>query len=146
LAHASAEGTGQSAPGRDGGEKDVEGKVKSAKELEKERKKAEKDAKFKAKKAAQAANQGGGAAAAPKEKKKKVEKETLPEYIEETPKGEKKLLKSLDDPHRTAYVPKVVESAWYDWWEKEGFFTPEYTTPTYNEGKVNDKVCFWSLF
>ncbi|KAJ4287390.1 hypothetical protein N0V90_012789 [Kalmusia sp. IMI 367209] len=140
LAHANAEGTGQSAPGQDGGEKNVEGKVKTAKELEKERKKAEKDAKFKAKKAAQAANQGGGGgAAAPKEKKKKAEKETLPEYVEQTPKGEKKILGSLEDPHRTAYVPKVVESAWYDWWEKEGFFKPEYMTPTYKDEKVNEK-------
>ena len=25
-----------------------------------------------------------------------------------------------------AYNPKYVESAWYEWWEKEGFFKPEY--------------------
>jgi valyl-tRNA synthetase len=25
-----------------------------------------------------------------------------------------------------SYDPKMVESAWYDWWEKEGFFKPEY--------------------
>lgn len=140
LAHANADATGQSAPGQDGGEKNAEGKVKTAKELEKERKKAEKDAKFKAKKAAQA-NQGPAAAAAPKEKKKKAEKETLPEYVEQTPKGEKKILGSLDDPHRTAYIPKVVESAWYEWWEKEGFFMPETNTPEYKDGKVNEKVC-----
>lgn len=66
----------------------------------------------------------------------------LPEFVEETPKGEKKILKSLEDPHRTAYIPKVVESAWYDWWEKEGFFTPEFSTPTLKEGKVNDKGTF----
>lgn len=91
LAHANADGTGQSAPGQaapsEGGEKNAEGKVKTAKELEKERKKAEKDAKFQAKKAAQAANKGGAGGAAPKEKKKKAEKETLPEYVEQTPKG-----------------------------------------------------------
>lgn len=109
LESANADGTGQSAPGREN-EKGVEQKEKSAKELEKERKKAEKDAKFKAKKAAQAAPKEGGAA---KERKKKgKEEEKLPEYIEETPKGEKKRLQSLDGPHTKAYVPKVVESAW----------------------------------
>lgn len=25
-----------------------------------------------------------------------------------------------------AYSPKYVEAAWYAWWEKEGFFKPEY--------------------
>lgn len=48
LAHANAEGTGQSAPGQavpEQGGKDVAAKPKTAKELEKERKKAEKDAK-----------------------------------------------------------------------------------------------------
>ena len=24
------------------------------------------------------------------------------------------------------YMPSYVEAAWYEWWEKEGFFTPEY--------------------
>lgn len=38
-----------------------------------------------------------------------------------TPKGEKKILpKELPD----SYHPKYVESAWYDWWEKEGYFKP----------------------
>ncbi len=112
LDAANADGTGQSAPGREN-EKGVEQKEKSAKELEKERKKAEKDAKFKAKKAAQAAPgpaKDGGAA---KEKKKKgKEEEQLPEYVEETPKGEKKRLQSLESPFTKAYIPKVVESAW----------------------------------
>ncbi|GKT83342.1 valyl-tRNA synthetase [Colletotrichum tofieldiae] len=74
-------------------------KVKTEKELEKERKKAEKDAKFKQKMAEKAAK----AAAAPatsknKEKKAKSEKkeeEAIPEYVEDTPIGEKKRLKSL---------------------------------------------------
>lgn len=25
-----------------------------------------------------------------------------------------------------SYSPKYVEAAWYAWWEKEGFFKPEY--------------------
>ncbi|KAI8940143.1 hypothetical protein NX059_003856 [Plenodomus lindquistii] len=126
LGNAATEGTGQSAPGREN-EKGVEKKEKTAKELEKERKKAEKDAKFKAKKAAQTApdpNKEGG----PRENKKKKgkEEEQLPEYVEETPKGEKKRLQSLDSPFAKAYIPKVVESAWNDWWEKEGFFKPDF--------------------
>ncbi|KAF1959129.1 valyl-tRNA synthetase-like protein [Byssothecium circinans] len=135
MAHADGEATGQSAPSAGTKEK----KEKSAKELEKERKKAEKDAKFQAKKAAQAAASGP---APGKEKKKKAEKEVLPEYVEETPKGQKKILKSLDDKERSAYNPKIVESAWYDWWEKEGFFKPEYTTPQFKDGKVNEKGAF----
>ncbi|KAF2132681.1 valyl-tRNA synthetase-like protein [Dothidotthia symphoricarpi CBS 119687] len=127
LEAAGADATGQSAPGREN-EKGEEKKEKSAKELEKERKKAEKDAKFKAKKAAAATAPGaakdGGAA---KEKKKKgKEEEQLPKYVEETPKGEKKRLRSLEDPFTKAYIPKVVESAWYDWWKEEGFFKPEF--------------------
>ncbi|KAF1912478.1 tRNA synthetases class I-domain-containing protein [Ampelomyces quisqualis] len=123
LDAANTDAVGQSAPGREN-EKGAEKKEKSAKELEKERKKAEKDAKFKAKKAAAAgAPKEGGA---PKEKKKKgKEEELLPEYVEETPRGEKKRLQSLDGPFTKAYIPKVVESAWYDWWDKEGFFKPE---------------------
>lgn len=26
----------------------------------------------------------------------------------------------------TAYSPRYVEAAWYKWWEREGFFKPEY--------------------
>jgi len=64
-------------------------------------------------------------AAKTKEKKPKAVVEQIPEYVEETPKGQKKILKPLDDVFRKAYIPKVVESAWNDWWEKEGFFQPE---------------------
>lgn len=118
LDAANTDGAGQHAPGQEN-EKGVEKKEKSAKELEKERKKAEKDAKFKAKKAAAAGASKEGAA--PKEKKKKgKEEEQLPEYVEETPKGEKKRLKSLDDPFTKAYIPKVVESAWCEY-SRAGF-------------------------
>lgn len=40
-----------------------------------------------------------------------------------TPEGEKKdVTRQLPD----AYSPKYVEAAWYSWWEKQGFFKPEY--------------------
>ncbi|KAF1997617.1 valyl-tRNA synthetase-like protein [Amniculicola lignicola CBS 123094] len=133
LEGAHNDGTGQHAGGQDGGNKDEPQKVKSEKELERERKKAEKDAKFKAKKAAQASASKDTAKGPAKEKKPKAEKEVLPEYVEETPKGEKKILKDLDDVFHKAYIPKVVESAWYDWWEQEGFFKPEL-----KDGKVKE--------
>ncbi|KAF2836258.1 valyl-tRNA synthetase [Patellaria atrata CBS 101060] len=115
---------GQNAPGRDGGDKNEGKKVKSEKELEKERQKAEKAKRF----AEKQAKMQKTAAAPSKKEKKKVEskEEVLPEYKDETPKGQKKILKSLDDPYNKAYNPKVVESAWYDWWEAEGFFKPEF--------------------
>ncbi len=36
-------------------------------------------------------------------------------------------MRSFDDPQYKAYNPIAVESAWYSWWEKEGFFKPEFT-------------------
>lgn len=35
------------------------------------------------------------------------------------------VLKPFDDPLHSAYIPKVVESSWYEWWEAQGFFKPE---------------------
>ncbi|TQV97359.1 valyl-tRNA synthetase, mitochondrial precursor [Cordyceps javanica] len=114
-------------------------KVKSEKELEKDRKKAEKAAKLEAKKAkaaVQAAN-----AVANKEKKAKKEKTDEPEvppYVEDTPPGEKKRIRSFEDPNFKAYDPIAVESAWYTWWEKEGFFKPEFKP----NGDVKDEGSF----
>ncbi|RMZ67579.1 hypothetical protein GMOD_00001526 [Pyrenophora seminiperda CCB06] len=127
----------QNASKPDGDSKGVETKVKTQKELEKERKRAEKDAKFKAKKIAQAvasSDQAADKGTGKKEKKNKTEKEELGQYIEETKKGEKKILKPMDDsPFTKAYVPKAVESAWNDWWDKEGFYKPEYNVENRSE-------------
>ncbi|KAH9902207.1 tRNA synthetases class I-domain-containing protein [Xylariomycetidae sp. FL2044] len=117
----------------------AEPKVKTEKELEKERKKAEKAAKFEQKKAKAA--QAAPASSKTKEKKAKAtktEEEPLPEYVEETPAGEKKRLRALDDPQMKAYNPIAVESAWYEWWEKSGFFKPEFK----EDGKVKDEGSF----
>ena len=94
-----------------------------------EQAKAEKLRKFQEKQAkAQAQQNAKDSGPAKKEKKeKKKEGDQLPEYVEETPKGERKILKSLDDPHRKAYIPKVVESAWMEWWRQSKFFEPEFT-------------------
>lgn len=43
-------------------------------------------------------------------------------YIAQTPHGTKKDT-SLSFP--SSYSPEYVESSWYQWWEKEGFFCPE---------------------
>lgn len=100
-------------------------KVKTEKELEKERKKAEKLAKFEAKQAAKKkAEAEGGAGASKSKKKEKAPAEPIPEFVDKTTPGEKKILVSLDDPALKAYNPKIVESSWYEWWKSQGFFSP----------------------
>ncbi|KAH7329300.1 tRNA synthetases class I-domain-containing protein [Stachybotrys elegans] len=112
-------------------------KIKTEKELEKERKKAEKAAKFEAKKS-KAAQADPKPAKEKKVKEKKAEEEPLPEYVEDTPEGEKKRIRSFEDPHFKAYNPIAVESAWYSWWEKEGFFKPAFKP----DGAVKDEGSF----
>jgi len=48
------------------------------------------------------------------------------------------VLHSLDDPFHKAYIPKVVESGWYSWWENEGFFKPDLGP----DGKVKKEGSF----
>lgn len=56
-----------------------------------------------------------------KEKKKEVKEAAV--YTIDTKEGDKKNTAcNLPD----AYSPKYVEAAWYSWWEKQGFFKPEY--------------------
>ncbi|KAK9473784.1 tRNA synthetases class I-domain-containing protein [Dipodascopsis tothii] len=97
-------------------------KQKTAKELEKERKKEEKMAKFLAKENKKKASAPSAAKA---EKKAKVVEE-VPAYVELTKEGEKKVLQDLNLPALKSYNPAVVESAWYAWWESQGFFEPEF--------------------
>lgn len=82
------------------------GKEKTAKEIEKERKKAEKLAKFNEKKAKQQTT-APVAASKPKEKPKKTV--------------------AVD-----AYEPQKIEEGRYEWWESRGYFKPQYT----EDGKV----------
>jgi len=117
------------------------GKVKTEKELERERKKAEKLAKLEKKNAARAeaaATSANKTKGEEKVKEKKAEAEVLPPFVEETPPGEKKRIKPFDDPHYSSYHPVAVESAWYAWWEKEGFFQPQFTP----EGQVKPEGKF----
>ncbi|ODQ51028.1 hypothetical protein SAICODRAFT_60694 [Saitoella complicata NRRL Y-17804] len=104
----------------------ADGKPKSAKQLEKERQKAEKAARFAAKKAAQDADKAKQAAQPKKEKKAKKEEVNVEPYVELTKPGDKKVLQDLELPALKNYDPQVVESAWYSWWEKSGFFEPEF--------------------
>ncbi|KAK4629503.1 Valine--tRNA ligase, mitochondrial [Fulvia fulva] len=134
LEAANGDAKGQPAPGKDGGDNNGEQKQKSEKELAKEKAKADKLAKLAAKQEKQKAM---AAASQPKQKEKKKQ-EILPPYQEETKKGDKKILKPLDDEYHKAYIPEVVESAWYDWWEKEGYHLPEYKA----NGEVKDRGSF----
>ncbi|XP_028255754.1 valine--tRNA ligase, mitochondrial isoform X2 [Parambassis ranga] len=43
-------------------------------------------------------------------------------YSAQTPPGTKK---DTSLPFPASYSPDYVESSWYQWWEKEGFFSPE---------------------
>lgn len=44
-------------------------------------------------------------------------------YTASTAPGDKK---DITGPMPDAYSPKYVEAAWYAWWEKQGFFKPEF--------------------
>lgn len=62
-------------------------------------------------------------------KEKKPKKQDVPaveskDWVEETPAGQKKILKPIDDEFHKAYLPKVVESAWYSFWEDQGLLKP----------------------
>ncbi|XP_063624402.1 valine--tRNA ligase isoform X1 [Cydia splendana] len=93
---------------------------KTAKQLEKEAKKAAKLDKLKAK-----LDKKSTAPAVQKDKPEKKAKETKEAavYTANTAPGEKK---DLTGPMPDAYSPRYVEAAWYSWWEKQGFFKPEY--------------------
>ena len=44
----------------------------------------------------------------------------------------------LDHPKSSAYIPTVVESDWYAWWEHQGFFKPDFKS----DGNVKDAGYF----
>lgn len=77
-----------------------------------------------------------------KEKKKEVKESAV--YDIDTPAGEKKV---VDNVMPDAYSPKYVEAAWYQWWEKQGFFKPEYgvrinTTLHLNQLNISTKSAY----
>jgi valyl-tRNA synthetase len=69
-------------------------------------------------------------------KKEKVQKvaAVVPEFVNSTPKGDKKDVSGPIPP----FQPKMVEAAWYDWWESQGFFKPQLT----KNGKTKEEGVF----
>uniref|UniRef100_A0AAQ5YIR4 Valine--tRNA ligase n=1 Tax=Amphiprion ocellaris TaxID=80972 RepID=A0AAQ5YIR4_AMPOC len=65
-------------------------------------------------------------------KKAKPEKKELGviTYSVPTPAGDKK---DVVSPLPDSYSPQYVEAAWYSWWEKQGFFKPEYGRKSISE-------------
>ncbi|XP_072949583.1 valine--tRNA ligase [Epargyreus clarus] len=104
-------------PQNDAGDQPQE---KSAKQLEKEAKKAAKLEKLKAK-LDKKSTAPAGQKDKPEKKVKEVKESAV--YTATTAPGEKK---DISGPMPDAYSPKFVEAAWYAWWEKQGFFKPEY--------------------
>ncbi|CAD6572663.1 MAG: valine--tRNA ligase [Alectoria sarmentosa] len=98
--------------------------TKNEKDSEKTRKKAEKAKKFAAKQ-----KPAPGAASAKTATKKSLPPAVL-EFTEQTPPGQKKILRPFSDDNdiTKAYNPKAIESAWGAWWEAQGFFTPSNDT------------------
>lgn len=56
-----------------------------------------------------------------KEKKNKAAPPKKEEFVNTTPKGEKKDLSKI--PMADGYNPAAVEAAWQDWWEAKGFYS-----------------------
>src|SRR2546422_680366 len=107
----------------DSGNQLPDGQVKSEKELKKEAKKKEKMEKFKQKQEKLATQQAVKKNDDQKKEKKEKKEKALIVYDKPTKPGEKKDIYS--DPMPDSYSPKYVEAAWYQWWEKSGFFMPE---------------------
>ncbi|KAM9488338.1 valine--tRNA ligase [Clarias gariepinus] len=109
---------------------------KTEAQLKKEAKKREKMEKFQQKKEMEEKKKQMQSQS---EKKAKPEKKELGviTYNIKTPEGEKKdVLSPLPD----SYSPQYVEAAWYPWWEKQGFFKPEYGRKSISE--VNPRGTF----
>ncbi|EPB78710.1 hypothetical protein ANCCEY_02229 [Ancylostoma ceylanicum] len=97
---------------------------KTEKEVKKEAEKAGKLAKFEEK---QRKLQEKAAAEKAKPKQKKVSEQRnvveKPKHIPGQRHGEKK---DISHGLPKMYDPSYVESGWYSWWDKQGFFKPEY--------------------
>ncbi|TSR27787.1 Valine--tRNA ligase [Bagarius yarrelli] len=112
------------------------GPPKTEAQLKKEAKKREKMEKFQQKKEMEEKKKQMQSQS---EKKPKPEKKELGviTYNIPTAAGEKKdVLSPLPD----SYSPQYVEAAWYPWWEKQGFFKPEYGRKSLSE--VNPRGLF----
>ncbi|OAD79556.1 hypothetical protein PHYBLDRAFT_105744 [Phycomyces blakesleeanus NRRL 1555(-)] len=106
---------------------------KAKNEAKNEEKRLAKLAKFQAKQAKKTA--AAETEVSEKKKKKAAKAAPAPAFVNTTPKGEKK---DMSTPIANAYDPNAVESAWYEWWLKEGFFEPELT----EDGKIKPEGLF----
>uniref|UniRef100_A0AAQ4QS90 Valine--tRNA ligase n=1 Tax=Gasterosteus aculeatus aculeatus TaxID=481459 RepID=A0AAQ4QS90_GASAC len=111
-------------PAGDPADATANGPPKTEAQLKKEAKKKEKLEKFQQKKDTEAKKKTQPST----EKKAKPEKKELGviTYSVPTAAGEKK---DVISPLPDSYSPQYVEAAWYPWWEKKGFFKPEYGNP-----------------
>ena len=130
--------SGASLPDVSGKESVENGTIKSKNQLKNEAKRNEKLAKFQAKQAKMDEEKAALAERQQKlpkeEKTKNYSNGTQNAVVEEVPEGEKK---DTTKPLASSYSPKQVEMSWYAWWEKEGFFKPEY--PLSNASSTNEK-------
>lgn len=99
----------------------LEEKPKTEKQLAKEAKQREKEEKYRLKLEKQKLLKEQQAAKPKKEEKTKNKVDFIYEF--DTKSGDKKV---TNNPLPESYSPKYVEAAWYAWWEKSGFFKPEY--------------------
>eukprot|EP00064_Thunnus_orientalis_P014842 superscaffoldBa00002643_g14889 len=115
-------------PAADSAGATANGPPKTEAQLKKEAKKREKLEKFQQKKEMEAKKK----TQPPAEKKAKPEKKELGvvTYNISTPAGEKK---DTISPLPDSYSPQYVEAAWYPWWEKQGFFKPEFGRKSISE-------------
>ncbi|GAB1864380.1 Valine--tRNA ligase [Camponotus japonicus] len=97
------------------------GPQKTAKQLQKEAKKLAKLEKFKQKQEKKESEKP--TKVKEKQDKNDKKKETTSIYTINVVPGEKK---DISCPMPDTYSPQYVEATWYAWWEKEGFFKPEY--------------------
>ncbi|XP_043939220.1 valine--tRNA ligase [Protopterus annectens] len=105
---------------------------KTPSQLKKEAKKKEKLEKFQQKQEKQQTQT--------EQKKPKAEKKEKKElgvfiYDKPTPPGDKK---DVTGPMPDSYSPQYVEAAWYPWWEKQGFFKPEYGRKSISESNPGE--------
>ncbi|EUB61231.1 Valyl-tRNA synthetase [Echinococcus granulosus] len=94
-------------------------KIKTPSQLKKESTRLEKLARFQAKQEKLA----GMRNMKPKAKQERAAAKSL---VIDAPSVDISGKKDVSGKMPESYSPKYVEALWYDWWEKSGFFTPEY--------------------
>lgn len=76
---------------------------------------------------------GSGKKAKAKEAKKKAAPPPKKEFVNKTPKGDKK---DMSAPMDDGYHPHAVEAAWQDWWEAKGYYSCD---PEAAKGRPDDE-------